>query len=220
MLSFRSLFQNHAYIPQPATPFVIPPRPVKALRFGRGGEIDVPYIRCLDGWVPESFELWAFAEDEIREIHTSARIKLIDDFVGDNFNTHFFNVRTFQIPFLGRRSVNMSVEFFDAARATQQFRSCVTSWTENIFFHSWGPYPTMIHHTVSNITRRACDVTVTPHALVLRANHERLRLKRVEWRKTCHRELLARICQDMRDEVRAVLSNDSDDIWLEGSNSD
>ena len=61
----------------------------------------------------------------------------------------------------------------------------------------------MIPHTVSTIMRRAYNVTVTPHALFVRANHERLRLKRFEWRQTLHRELLARICQDMRDMVCA-----------------
>ena len=114
----------------------------------------------------------------------------------------------------------MNVEFLDAARATHQVGSRVASWTENIFVNSWGPYPTLITHTVSIIKRRAYNVPVTLHALVLQANHERLRLKRVEWRQTCHRELLARIRQDMREEVRAVLSNDFDDGWLMGSNSD
>ena len=78
----------------------------------------------------------------------------------------------------------------------------------------------MIPHTVSTITRRAYNVPVTPHALVLRFNHGRLRLKRVEWRQTRHRELLARIRQDMRDEVRDILSDNSDDIWIKGYDSD
>ena len=77
----------------------------------------------------------------------------------------------------------------------------------------------MITHTVYTITRIAYNVPVTPHALVLRANHERLRLKRVEGRQTCHRELLARIRQDMRDEVCASLFDEYDDSWLERSDS-
>ena len=119
---------------------------------------------------------------------------------------------------MGRRSVDTSVEFLDAARATQQIGSRVTSWTKNIFVQSFGPYCTIITHTISTITRRAYNVPVNPHALVLRANHERLRLKRVEFRQTCHRELIARIRQDIREEVSAEwgasLSNDSDDGWL------
>ena len=61
----------------------------------------------------------------------------------------------------------------------------------------------MIPPTVSTITRRTYNVPVTFHGLVMRANHERLRLKHVEWRQNCHEELLARIRQDIRDKVRA-----------------
>ena len=204
-------------IPEPAIPFVVPLHPVQALCSGRGDEIDVPFICCLDGRVIEAFELWAVAEDGVREVYPSARVKLLDDFREDTFHIHFFNAQQSQIPFLGRISVKMSVEFLDAARATQQVGSRVASWTENICVHSWSPYPTMIPHTVSTIKRHAYNVPVTPHSLVLRANNERLRLKRVEWRRTCHKELFSRIRQDMRDKVRAVLSDDSDDGWLEGS---
>ena len=84
----------------------------------------------------------------------------------------------------------------------------------------------MIPPTVSTITRRAYNVLVTFHGLVLQSNNERLRLKRVESRRICVEELLARICQDMCDKVRAdwgaALSDDSDynDGWLKRSDSD
>ena len=93
-------------IPQSVILFRVPPQPVQALRSGRGGEIDVPYIRCLDGLLPEAYELWALAEDGVCEDHPNTRIKLLDDFRQDTFHTHFFNARRFQITFLGRRSVN------------------------------------------------------------------------------------------------------------------
>ena len=207
-------------IPQPIIPVRAPPQPVTVLWSGSADVLEVAYIHCLSGRVPKAYELWALVEDGVREFHPCARVKLLDDFREDTFHTHFFNARRFQIPFLGRRSVNMSVEFLDAARATQQVGSRVATWTENIFVHSWGPYPTMIPHTVSTIKRRAYYVHVTPHDLVLRANHERLRLIHVERRQTLHRELLARICQEMCDKVRAVLYDDSYDGWLEVSDSD
>ena len=149
-------------IPQPAITFVVPPHPSQVLCSGRGGEIDVPYIRCLDDWVPEAFEIWSLAKDGVHEVHLSARVKLLEDFREDTFHIHFFNAQRFQIPFLGRRSVNMSVKFLDDARATQQVGSRVATWTENIFVNSLGPYPTMITHTISTIKRRAYDVPVTP----------------------------------------------------------
>ena len=58
----------------------------------------------------------------------------------------------------------------------------------------------------------------------MQSNHERLRLKRVEWRQTRHEELLAIIRQDIRDEVHdewgAALSDGYNDVWLKGSDSD
>ena len=175
------------HIPHPDIPFVVCLHPVQALCSGRGGESNVTCIRCLSGWVPKAFELWALSENRVREVHPSARVKLLDNFRENIFHTHFFNARRFQIPFLGHRSVNMSVEFLDGARATQQVGSRVATWTENIFVHSCGPYPNMIPHTFSTIKRRVFNVPVTPRALVLRSNHEHIRLKRVEWRQTHHR---------------------------------
>ena len=165
--------------------------------------IYVPYIHYLYCRVPEAYELWALAEDGVREVHPYARIKILSDFREDTFHTHSFNARRSQIPFLGHRSGNMSVEFIDVVRTTQHVRSRVTSWTKNIFVHFWGPYPTMIPSTISTITRRAYNVPVTFHGLVLRSNHERLRLKHVESRRICVEELLARIRQYICDKVRA-----------------
>ena len=80
----------------------------------------------------------------------------------------------------------------------------------------------MIPPNFSTITRRAYNVPVTFHGLVLQSNHKRLRLKRVELRRIRVEDFLARICQGIRDEVcanvhvpnrnelGATLSNDSD----------
>ena len=61
----------------------------------------------------------------------------------------------------------------------------------------------MIPPNVSNITRRAYNVPVTFQGLVLKSNHKRLRLKCFESIQIRVEELLARICQDISDEVRA-----------------
>ena len=91
---------------------------------------------------------------------------------------------------------------------------------KNIFVYSWVPYPNMIPHTVSTIKKCSYDVPVNLHALACRSNHERLQLIHVERRQTLHIELLARIFQDIHDEVRASQSDESDDGWLKGSESD
>ena len=221
-------------IHQSIIPFRAPPKPVTVLCSVSGDEIKVPYIRCLNGRGPECYELWALNEDGVCEVHPYARVGLLSEFRDDTFQTFFFNSRGFHIPFLGCRAVNDSVEFIDVVRTTHHVRSCV-DYTPNIFIHSWGINPTdMLPPNVSTITRHAYDPIVTFHGFVLRSNHERLRLKRIELKRIRVKEYLSRIHQDVCDEVDAnvrvavcndlgsVMSNgsDSDDCWFERSDSD
>ena len=89
-------------IPQPGIPEVFPPRSVRYLCSGGGGGIDVAYIRCIKSREPEVFELWDFTEELVREIHPYAWIQISNDFVRENFYSHFFNAQEIRIPFLGR----------------------------------------------------------------------------------------------------------------------
>ena len=178
--------------------------------------------------MPEAYELWALAEEGFREVHPYARFRLFSEFREDTFHTHLFNLRRFHIPLLGRISVNESVEFLDVVRTTQHVRSRV-DYTPNIFVHSWGVNTTdMLPPNVSTITRRAYNIPVTFHRLVLQSIHERLRLKRIKLKRIHLEEHLARICQDISEEVASNvhapvnnalgddLSDDSDsgDGWL------
>ena len=52
-------------LPQPIAPFRAPPQLVQVLRSGKGDKIDVTYIRCLEGRVPEAYEFWALAEERV-----------------------------------------------------------------------------------------------------------------------------------------------------------
>ena len=54
------------HLPQPITALRAPPQPVTVLRSGSADVIEVLYIRCLNGWVPEAFELWALADNGVR----------------------------------------------------------------------------------------------------------------------------------------------------------
>ena len=76
-------------ISQTGIPEVVLLRPIQALCSVRGGEIEVGYIHCIEGQETEVFELWAFAEDGIREIHPYARVQISDDFVGETFTPTF-----------------------------------------------------------------------------------------------------------------------------------
>ena len=55
-------------IPQSIIPLRAPPQHVAFLRSSSADVIEVPYIRCLDGRVPEVFEVWALADDGVRKV--------------------------------------------------------------------------------------------------------------------------------------------------------
>ena len=141
-------------------------------------------------------------------------VQIRDDFTEDTFYSHFFNARQIQIPFLGRIAVNGSVRWLDVTRTFGGTGTHITTWTENTFVYSRGPYPTVI----PNRPIRHCaieNVPVNPYTLACRANQERLRRIRVEQIQAIERELHARIIQDSRDESDAS----SYDGWLKESNS-
>ena len=121
-------------IPQPIIPVRALPQPVTVLWSGSADVIKVPYIRCLNGRVPEAFEHWAIADDGVHKFHLYARVKLRSKFRDDAFQTLFFNARQFQIPFLVHRALNASVKFLDVVRVTQHVGSRV-DYTPNIFIH-------------------------------------------------------------------------------------
>ena len=150
-------------VPQLIIDFRALPQPIYVIRSGRGDEINVPYIRCLDGLVPEAYKPWDISEGGVREVHLYARFRILSDFREDTFHTHFFNLRRLKIPFLGRRAVNKSVEFLDVVCTTQHVRSRV-DYTSNIFVDSWGINPTdMFPPNFSTITRRAYHPIVSFH---------------------------------------------------------
>ena len=145
-------------IPQTIIPVRAPSQPVTVLWSGRADALEVQYIRCLNGRLPEAFEVWALAEDGVRKVHPYARVKLLSKFRKYTFHTHFFNARRFQIPLLGRRALNMSVNFLDVVRVTHHIGSRV-NYTPYIFVHSWGVNPTdTTPPNVSTITWRAFEM--------------------------------------------------------------
>ena len=92
----------------------------------------------------------------------------------------------------------------------------------------------MLPHNVSTITRRAYDPIIFFHGFVLRSNHERLKLKRIELKCIRVKEYIARICQDISEKVAANVrfpdnnslvdalfnDSDSDNGWLDRYDSD
>ena len=71
----------------------------------------ITYIVCLNGRVPERYEVWSLNAHVVREVHTTARVKIFDLFAEDTFWSTLFNSRRCRVPFIGRRSVNGSIKF-------------------------------------------------------------------------------------------------------------
>ena len=140
-------------------------------------------------------------EHRVREVHPFARIRLLGDFREDTFQITFFNSRRCRIPFIGRRSLNGSVEFIDLSDVTSDTKGVIS--TPNIFVHEWGAYPTMIGPTVSNYTCRAYVPITSQKGFRQRCNHEILRLKWVEGKRVALEGHLARFRQYMCDDVAA-----------------
>ena len=97
----------------------------------------VKYIVCLNGRVPERYEVWSLNAHGVREVHLTARVKLFDIFAEDTFRSTFYNSRRCRVPFIGRRSVNGSIEFIRFADVIADSTLDIIS-TRNIFVLPWG----------------------------------------------------------------------------------
>ena len=155
--SFNIVMRMHHHI----IPVRAPLDPVQVIYSGSDNTIEpVSYIVCLHGRVPKRYELWRPNDCEFREVHPSARFRLLDDFRKDTFKTFFFDLRRCCIPFIGRRSLNASAEFIRFADVTSDTEVVIS--TPNIFVQEWSTYPTMIYPSVSKFNRRAY-VPITTH---------------------------------------------------------
>ena len=100
------------------------PDPIRIQYSGSdAGGPSVSYIVCLHGRVPHRYEVWRLNRDGVREVHPTARVKLFDIFDVKNFRSAFKDVRGIRVPFVGRQSINGSVEFLNYSDVTTD-RSC------------------------------------------------------------------------------------------------
>ena len=53
----------------------------------------ITYIVCLNGRVPERYEVWSLNAQGVREVHPISGVKPFDDFTEDTFRSTFFNSR-------------------------------------------------------------------------------------------------------------------------------
>ena len=114
-----------------------PPCTVQFLRSVRGVEEGVWFTRCVDGREPKIYEHWNFAEDRTCEVHPFARIKISDDFIGETFHTDFVSAKGRRVTFLGRTSVNGSVEWLNVTWHCFETAVATAAWTENLYVNPW-----------------------------------------------------------------------------------
>ena len=117
---------------------------------------------------------------------------------------------------MGRRSVNISVQWLDVPQPFGETVIATASWTENIYVNLWGTNPTII--TNVPINRHAIpNVPINLRTVACRARDDVLSANRVVRRQNLQRELHTQIISEIRDKV---LSDDYDDGWLKEGWSD
>ena len=60
----------------------------------------IAYIVCLNGQVPERYELWSLNSQEVCEVHPFAQVKLFDNFAEETLPSTYINLRRCRIPFI------------------------------------------------------------------------------------------------------------------------
>ena len=178
---------------------------VQSLCSGRGGKYRVWFTRCVEGREPKIYDLWTFAEDGTRKVHQFARVQISEDFTGETFHTHFSNAKAVRIPFLGRRSVNESVQWIDVPRPFFETGVATAAWTEDLYVNP-------LYHVYSHVM--SPDNPISLRAAARRVRYDLLRANCVERFQTLLRETISRCLSDTCDEVLF------DDDWLESYWSD
>ena len=156
------------------------PDPVLVSYTGRNAAApSISYIVCLNGWVPERYEVWRLNWDGVREVHPTARVKLFTLFDENTFRSTFNDSRGFRVPFIKRKGLDGTVEFLRYLDVNSDSSFHIIS-TQNIFIHSWGQNPTMIGPTCSNYTCWAYVPITCQEGFNKRCEYERRRLLFVE----------------------------------------
>ena len=83
----------------------------------------VRYIVCINGRVPDKYELWRLNGAGVREVHPNAWIKLLGVFAEGTFQSIFYILQTCRVIFIGRRSVKGSVEFIQLSNIIEDSTS-------------------------------------------------------------------------------------------------
>ena len=158
------------------------------------------YIVCLNGRVPERYEVWSLNAQGVREVHPTAWVNLFDLFAEDTFRSTFFNSRICHVPFISRRPVNGSIEFIRYSDIISDSTSDII-YTRNIFVQPWGKYLTLIGSVCSKYTCSVYIPITCQKGFNQRCEHEHLRLLFFERKIIAFEKNLSRVRDHMSDDV-------------------
>ena len=65
----------------------------------------VSYIVCINGRVPERYEVWCLNGQEVCEVHLTAQVKLFTLFYENTFRIIFYDLQRCRVPFIGRKDL-------------------------------------------------------------------------------------------------------------------
>ena len=136
----------------------------------------------------------------VREVHLTARIKLLDVVAEDKFQSIYYISQTCRVIFIGRQSVNGSVEFIRFSNIIEDSTLDIIS-TRHIFVHCWGEYPTLIDPPCSRYTSRAYVTITCQKGFDQRCEHERMCLLFSDRKRTASRRNVSRVRDIRRDDV-------------------
>ena len=87
----------------------------------------VSYIVCLNGRVPERYEVWRINRDRVHEVHLTARVKLFTLSDENTFRSTFYDFQRCRVRFSGRKGLSGSVEFIRYSDVTSDSTSQIIS---------------------------------------------------------------------------------------------
>ena len=68
----------------------------------------VSYIVCINGWVPERYEVWCINRHIVCEVNLTAQVKLFTLFDENTFRSTFYDSRRCRVSFIGRKVSSLS----------------------------------------------------------------------------------------------------------------
>ena len=184
-------------------------RTFQRLRSSRGGEVNVWFICGIEGREPKN--LWTL---DFRWGRNSQGSPVCSgpnqwQFHQGGFSHPFFNAKVVWIPFLGRRSVNGSVQWLNVPWPFGETGVATAAWTENTYVNPWC--------YVDSPAKNPDGDPINLCAVARRIRDDLLYTNCVDWFQNIQQETFTLCLSDTHDEVLSNydwLKSDWSDWWF------